>query len=362
MVYFESTPFATMELIRIRITIMKTFIQKLYASLAFCLLLTASIAQAAEVNIYSARKEDLIKPILEKFEANTNIKVNLITGKADALLQRLISEGKNSPADILITTDAGRLHRAKNAEVLQTIQSDVLVNTIPEQYRDPAGFWYGLTLRARPIVYAIDRVKPEQLSSYEALTNSEWQQKVCIRSSDNIYNQSLVASLIAHEGEQKTLSWISALVNNFARPPQGGDRDQIKAVAAGQCDIAVVNTYYLGKMLTSNDEAEVAAAKKVKIFWPNQDSKGTHVNISGAAITASSKNKSSAIQLLEFLVSDDAQQWYAEKNLEYPIKPGIQASEILKSWGEFKADSLSLHQLGDLNAKAVMLMDQAGWK
>ena len=341
---------------------MDRFLQTIIKAIALSVTLTAAIAQAAEVNIYSARKEDLIKPILEKFEESSNIKVNLITGKADTLLQRLISEGGNSPADILITTDAGRLHRAKEAQVIQAVESDVLVNTIPEQYRDPANYWFGLTLRARPIVYALDRVKPEQLSTYESLTNSEWKQKICIRSSDNIYNQSLVASIIAHQGSEQTLKWTSALVTNFARPPQGGDRDQIKAVAAGQCDLAVVNNYYLGKMLTSKDEAEVEAAKKVKIFWPNQNSRGTHVNISGAAITTSSKNKTAAIKLLEFLASDIAQQWYAEKNLEYPIKPGIQPSEVLQSWGEFKPDSLSLHQLGEYNAKAVMIMDQAGWK
>ena len=341
---------------------MSTFLHRIFLTLAFSLMLAASLAQAAEVNIYSARKEDLIKPILEKFEESTSIKVNLITGKADALLQRLISEGKNSPADILITTDAGRLHRAKHADVLQTIESEILVNTIPEQYRDPAGYWYGLTLRARPIIFAVDRVEQNQLSTYEALANPIWKQKICIRSSDNIYNQSLVASLLAHKSEDDVLAWASGLVKNFARPPQGGDRDQIKAVAAGQCDIALVNNYYLGKMLTSIDEADVQAAKKVKIFWPNQEDRGTHVNISGAAITASSKNKVAAITLLEFLVSDDAQQWYAEKNLEYPIKPGIKANKILQSWGEFKADSLSLNQLGEFNAKAVMLMDLAGWK
>ena len=337
-------------------------LEKIYKAIALALLLTASIAQAAEVNIYSARKEDLIKPILEVFEQQTDIKVNLITGKADALLQRLISEGKNSPADILITTDAGRLHRAKEAEVIQSLESKVLVDTIPTQYRDPENYWFGLTLRARPIVYSDDRIQAKQLSTYEALANPEWKQKICIRSSDNIYNQSLVASLLAQKDREEILSWASSLVNNFARPPQGGDRDQIKAVAAGQCDIAVVNTYYLGKMLTSKDEAEVTAAKQVKIFWPNQEDRGTHVNVSGAAITASAKNKESAIQLLEFLASDEAQQWYAEKNLEYPIVPGIQPSEILKSWGEFNADSLSLHQLGELNADAVKLMDQAGWK
>ncbi len=317
---------------------------------------------AEEVNVYSARKEDLIKPLLDQFQQQTNIQVNLITGKADALLQRLVSEDKNSPADILITTDAGRLHRAKQADVLQKISSSKLTSTIPEQYRDSEGYWYGLTVRARPIVYAIDRVDAKLLSTYESLTSEQWKQKICIRSSNNIYNQSLVASLIAHHGKKQTLEWAKKIVTNFGRPPQGGDRDQVKAVAAGQCDIAVINTYYLGKMLTSKDEAEKAAAQKVRIFWPNQEDRGTHVNISGAAITASSKNTDSAIALLEFLVSDESQQWYAETNFEYPIKPGIPASELLKTWGEFKADTLRLNQLGELNPQAVMIMDQAKWK
>lgn len=326
----------------------------------FCLF--ASVLSATEVNIYSARKEDLIKPLLVQFEENTGIKVNLITGKADALLQRLISEGKNSPADILITTDAGRLYRAQQAKVLQTIQSETLESSVPKQYREPNGYWFGLSLRARPIVYAVDRIKPEELSSYEALANSEWKSKVCIRSSDNIYNQSLVASIISHLGEEATQTYVNALVKNFARPPQGGDRDQVKAIASGQCDIALINNYYLGQMLTSKNPSELEAAQQVKLFWPNQSGRGTHVNISGAAITASSKNKEAAIKLLEFLVSDVAQAWYAKTNFEYPIKPGIQASEILNNWGEFKADSLSLHQLGELNAQAVKIMDHAKWK
>ncbi len=290
------------------------------------------------------------------------MKINLITGKADALLQRLISEGKNSPADILITTDAGRLYRAQQANMLQTVHSTVLENSIPKQYRDPQGYWFGLSLRARPIAYSIERVKPELLSTYEELALPQWKNKICIRSSNNIYNQSLVASFIAHMGVEKTLSWAKAFVSNFARPPQGGDRDQVKAVAAGQCDIAIINNYYLGQMLTSSDASEQQAAKQVKIFWPNQNGRGTHVNISGAGLTAAAKNKDAAIELLEFLVSDSAQQWYANTNLEYPIKPGIQASDILESWGEFKADTLSLYQLGEYNAEAVMLMDHAAWK
>jgi len=336
--------------------------KSIYTFVAFCMLFFASIASAAEVNIYSARKEDLIKPILESFTEKYGIEINLITGKADALLQRLISEGKNSPADILITTDAGRLYRAKKSNILQSIESEILDASIPEQYRDPDGHWFGLTVRARPIVYSIEHTNPDNLLTYESLAKPEWKNKVCIRSSDNIYNQSLVASLIAHLGEENTLTWAQSIVSNFARSPQGGDRDQIKAVAAGQCNVAIVNSYYFGQMLASKNESESSAAQKVKIFWPNQEDRGTHVNISGAAITASAKHKQAAIKLLEFLVSDEAQHWYAEKNLEYPVKPNIQPSKILQSWGEFKADPLSLDKLGKYNAQAVMIMDRAKWK
>ena len=207
-----------------------------------------------------------------------------------------------------------------------------------------------------------DKVKAEELSTYEALTDAQWKGRICIRSSSNIYNQSLVSSLVATNGVEATEAWAKGLVKNFARPPKGGDRDQVKAAASGQCDIAIVNTYYLAGMLNSKNEAEKAAADKVAVFWPNQADRGAHVNISGAAIMAASKNKGNAVKLLEFLSSDESQQWYAETNGEYPIRDGIAISEQLKSWGEFKKDILNLDQLGALNPEAVRLMDRAGWK
>ena len=331
-------------------------------TLGVCLCLSGALLGAAEVNVYSARKENLIKPLLLRFEEQTDIRVNLITGKADALLQRIVSEGDHSPADVLITTDAGRLYRAQQSQVLQPVDSQILKESVPRQYRDPNGYWYALSLRVRPIMYAADRIRPEELSTYEALGEPLWKQKICVRSSNNIYNQSLVASLLAHLGQEDTLRWTERLVGNFARPPQGGDRDQIRAVAAGQCGLAIANSYYLGKMLTSTDPAQRQAAEKVKVFWPNQEGRGVHVNISGGAVAKYSKNRTSAIKLLEFLASDDAQQWYAETNFEYPVKPGIRPSKMLESWGKFKADSLNLHRLGELNANAVMIMDRARWK
>ena len=321
-----------------------------------------SSLQAAQVNIYSARKEALIKPILDQFTVKMGITVNLVTGKADVLLTRLKSEGRNTPADVLITVDAGRLHRAKQAGVIRAIHSSQLNAAIPANYRDPEGYWYGLSIRARPIFFVKGQANAAELSTYEALADTKWRTQICIRSSDNIYNQSLVASMIASLGVDRTQQWADGFVKNFARAPVGGDRDQIKAAAAGLCKIAIVNTYYYARMLQSKDASQRQAASKVAIFWPDQNGRGTHVNISGAAVTKHAKHVNEAIQLLEFLVSPKAQQWYASVNYEYPVYPDVPASELLRSWGEFKSDQLNLHKLGANNAQAVKIMDRAGWQ
>jgi len=317
---------------------------------------------ASEVNVYSARKEALIKPLLDRFSQETGVTVNLVTADGDALLTRLQREGRNSPADVLITTDAGRLYRAQEAGVLQSIDSPLLREVIPSHLRSEEDYWFGLSVRARVFVYAPDRVNPAELGSYQDLADPRWRKRVCIRSSSNIYNQSLVASMIANEGMEKTQAWLNDFVANFARPPQGGDRDQIKAVAAGQCDVAVVNSYYLGAMLTSDDAAERAAAEKVVLYWPDQSGRGTHINVSGAAVTAAAKHRAEAIRLIEFLVGKESQRWYAEANAEYPVRPGVEPSALLASWGEFKADPLNVTELGRLNAEAVMAMDRAHWR
>lgn len=317
---------------------------------------------ADEVNVYSARKEQLIKPLLDEFTQQTGIKVNLITSKADALLKRLETEGKNTPADLLVTTDAGRLHRAKQAGVLQPAMTESLQRKVPVNLQDRDNYWLGLTTRSRVIVYAKDRVNPAELSTYENLADPKWKKRICIRSSNNIYNQSLVSSMIAHQGEQKTAQWAGDFVKNFARKPKGGDRDQIKAVAAGQCDLAVVNTYYLGQMINGNDDAQKQAAGKVAVFWPNQNDRGAHINVSGIAVTKAAKNKDNALKLIEFLLSDNAQAWYAEANNEYPVIAGTPLSSTLKAWGDFKGDELNLTKLGELNSQAVRLMDRAGWR
>ena len=317
---------------------------------------------ADEVNVYSARKEELIKPLLDTFAKETGIAVNLVTGKDDALLQRLKSEGINSPADLLITVDAGNLHRAKTAGVTQPVVSETLDAAIPAAYRDPEGHWVGLTVRARPILFVAGKTDPATLSTYEALADPAFKGRICVRSSDNIYNQSLVASLIAANGIEATETWAAGLVANLARPPKGGDRDQIKAAAAGECDIALANTYYLAGMLTGDDLAERAAAESLRVFWPNQEGRGAHANVSGVALTAAAQHKDAAIRLVEFLANPESQRWYAEQNGEYPVREGVTISPTLAAWGPFKADTLNLARLGELNAEAVKLMDRAGWK
>ena len=349
---------------RIMTPSLKNFtVTSILGSLAISLALVPVIASAdGEVSLYSARKEKLIKPLLDKFTAATGITVNLVTGKADALLKRLEVEGKNSPADLFITTDAGRLHRGKVADVLQKVESDVLNKAIPVHLRDKDGMWFGLSQRARPIMYVKSKVKAEELSTYGALADDKWKNRICIRGSGNIYNQSLVASMIANIGEEKTEAWAKKFVANFARPPKGGDRDQIKAAAAGQCDIAIANTYYLGKMIHGKDEAQKKAADAVAVFWPNQDDRGAHVNVSGISMTKSAKNKENAQKLMEFLVGKESQEWYASSNHEYPVLADTKWTKTLTSWGKFKADELNLSKLGELNAGAVKLMDRAGWK
>ena len=332
-------------------------------SLALLFLSAPLLASATEVNVYSARKEALIKPLLEKFTHETGIKVNLVTGKADALLSRLTHEGINTPADLLITVDAGRLHRAVRAGVLQRINDATLNERIPNNFRDPAGHWFGLSQRARVIFYNKNKVDPTEITSYEDLADPKWKKRICIRSSGNIYNQSLVAAMIAANGSAKTEQWATELMANLARKPNGGDRDQMKAAAAGQCDLAVANTYYYGKMLhAKKDPAQRDAANKLGIIWPNQNGRGVHVNISGAGITKHAKHRDNAIKLLRYLVSDAAQAWYAEVNYEYPVVKTAATSDTLKNWGDFKIDTLNLSLLGEHNATAVRIMDRARWK
>ncbi len=324
--------------------------------------LLPAFAAEQEVNVYSARKEALILPLLQRFEAQTGIEVNLVTGKADALLKRLEAEGRSTPADLFITTDAGRLQRAKDAGVLQPVNNPKLLQRVPVQLRDRDLNWFGLSERARVIFYARDRVDPSELSTYEALTDPRWKGRICIRSSGNIYNQSLVASMIESHGVDKTEAWARGLVANLARKPAGGDTDQLRAAAAGLCDIAVANTYYYGRLVNSKKEKDRQVAESLGLFWPNQAGRGAHINVSGAGVTRHAKHREAAERLLEFLASAEAQAWYAEVNNEYPVVADAPVSATLRGFGEFKADDLNLTSLGENNRAAVELMDRAGWR
>ncbi|WP_342525128.1 Fe(3+) ABC transporter substrate-binding protein [Chryseomicrobium sp. FSL W7-1435] len=318
--------------------------------------------ESGEVNLYTSRHYDVDDELYAQFTEETGIQVNVIKGEADELLERIKREGEATEADLLYTADVGRLFRAKEEGVLEAAQSDVLAEQIPEKYRDGDNQWFGLTKRARVLVYNKDTVQPEDLSTYEALTEDEWNGRILIRSSENVYNQSLLASFISIDGEEKATEWAQGLVNNFARDPEGGDRDQAKAIAAGIGDVAIMNTYYLGQMLNSEDPEEVKVAENLGVFFPNQETTGTHVNISGAGVVKGSKNKENAIKLLEFLSADAAQEVFAETNYEYPVNEGVPASELLKTWGEFKEQDIPLSELGTNNAKTIMIFNQVGWK
>jgi iron(III) transport system substrate-binding protein len=317
---------------------------------------------AKEINVYSARKEALIKPLLDKFTAQTGIEVNLVTGSADALISRMQSEGEFSPVDLLVTTDAGRLVRAKSQGLTQSIPAMVNLNKVDDTLYDGERHWTALTLRSRPIMYAPDRVDVADLSTMESLTDPKWRNRICIRSSSNIYNQSMVAAMIEQIGVEKTQQWAAGMVKNFARPPAGGDRDQIKAVVAGQCDIAVANTYYLAGMRESADAETREIASKIKVFWPNQSDRGAHINISGVALAKHAKNKDEATALVNYMLSAGSQEWYAETNGEYPVIEGVAWSETLENMGRFKGESIPLQVVGEKNADALRLMDRAGWK
>lgn len=318
--------------------------------------------KSKEVNVYTHRHYKADQELFAQFEKETGIAVNVVNAKADELMQKMSLEGAQSPADVLITVDAGRLVRAKNKGLLQSASSFFLNKTIPSHLKDADNHWFALTKRARVIVYNPEKVKEDELSTYEALTDKKWKNKILIRSSDNIYNQSLLASIIANNGEKKASEWTKGIVANMARSPKGNDRDQVKAVVAGEGDIAIVNTYYIGKLLNSKNPDEVIAGKGIKVFFPNQNDRGTHINVSGAGVAKYAPNKENAIKFIEFLASKKSQELFAKANYEYPVNKEVVSSELLKSWGEFKEDTLSLTKLGENNKKAVIIFDESSWK
>ncbi len=309
-----------------------------------------------EIVVYTARKEHLVKPLFDAYTEKTGVNIKYITDKAAPLLARLQAEGKNSPADMLITVDAGNLWQAAEKGVLAPVKSEILEQNIPTHLRDPEGRWFGLSVRARTIVYATDRVKKNELSSYENLADPVWKGRLCLRTSKKVYNQSLVAMMIAEKGEKETESVVKGWVNNLAAAPFSNDTKVMEAIAAGQCDVGIVNTYYYGRLMKKEKDLKLA------LFWPNQDSRGVHINISGAGVTTNANNREQAIKLLEWLSGTEAQTILVSLNMEYPANPAINADATVVAWGEFKQDQLNVAKAGELQTSAVMLMDRAGYK
>lgn len=320
-----------------------------------------AVVAAGEVNLYSHRHYEVDQEIFKEFTEKTGIKVNVVQASADQLIERLKAEGENSPADLLLTVDAGRLQRAKDANLLQPASSEALDAAVPADLRDADRNWHGVTVRARVIIRAKDRVKPSELSTYEDLAKPEWKGRLLASSSGSVYNQSLAASLIAADGREKAQEWADGIVKNMARAPQGGDRDQARAIAAGLADAALVNTYYIGLLRTSKDPKDVQAGEAVEVFFPNQDGRGAHINVSGIGMTRSAKNKENAIRLMEYLVSPEVQARFASANHEYPLSLDINGSPVLKAFGPFKADRAAVQKLGELNPTAVEVLNQAAW-
>ncbi len=333
---------------------------------AAALVATGAAAVAKDVNIYSYRQAVLMKPLLDRFQEKTGIKANVVYLKK-GMMARLKAEGAASPADVILTVDAARLIRLDRMGSFQPLDSAAVTAAVPANLRHPKGHWFGLTVRGRPIYYNPAKVKPSELSTYEALADGKWKGRICIRSSSNVYNQSLIASIVAANGVEKAQAWADGFVKNFARKPAGGDRDQIRSVAAGECDIAIANTYYYAGLAKSKKERDRKAAAAVRLFWPNQDGpgsagRGAHVNISGAGVAKHSKNRANAVKLIEFLASREAQQIYARIVNEYPVRKDVQPGRIVADFGEFKADSLALSELAKYQKEAVRLADRAGWR
>ena len=315
-----------------------------------------SQGEGAEIVVYSSRKEHLVKPLFDQFTKETGIKVSYITDGEGPLMARLGAEGERTPADMLITVDAGNLWQAANLGLFQPVQSEVLEANVPEKFQDSQNRWFGLSVRARTIVYSTQRVKPEELSTYENLSTEDWDGRLCLRTSKKVYNQSLVATLIERHGSERTEEIVKGWVDNLATDVFPNDTALMEAIVAGQCDVGVVNTYYFGRM--QKDDPEIPLA----LFWPNQQSSGVHVNISGAGITKYAKHPEQAKQLLEWLAQGEAQAMFGGLNMEYPVNPDVPVDPLVKTWGEFKADDLNVEVAGRRQVEAIKLMDRAGYR
>jgi iron(III) transport system substrate-binding protein len=309
-----------------------------------------------EVVVYSARNEQLIKPVFDAYTQATGVQIKFITDQEGPLLERLKAEGANTPADLLITVDAGNLWQAAQMGLLKPVTSEVLVANIPPHLRDPHHQWFGLSVRARTIVYNTDKVRPSELSTYEDLGNPKWKKRLCLRTSKKVYNQSLVAMMIAELGEAKTETIVKSWVNNLATDVFPDDTKMMEAIAAGQCDVGIANTYYYGRLMEKNPDQPLA------LFWPNQQDRGVHVNISGAGVTKHAKHERAVVKFLEWLSSEQAQNLFADKNLEYPANPKINPAAEVAAWGSFKQDLINVSKAGELQNSAVRLMDRVGYK
>ncbi len=323
-----------------------------------------SSREVEEVNLYSQRHYAVDELQYENFTKLTGIKVNVTKANADELIQRLKNEGDKTEADLFITVDVGKLWQAGDMGLLQKINNDIINPNINQSLLDKNNYWVPVTYRSRILVYSNERVDKSELSSYEDLANDKWKDRILVRSSSNSYNQALMSSLVANLGIEETQKWSAAIVKNFARNPKGNDRDQVKAIAAGQGDVAIVNSYYIGLLLSSQNEEELNAGKSVSVFFPNQgeNQRGAHINVSGIALTKNSKNKENAIKLIKYLQTDEAQKTYVNNTYEYSVNPSISPNEIVRGWGDFKMDDLDLNLLGSKRDEAIRIFDKSGWK
>ena len=325
------------------------------AAVSLALTAFTGVAQAKELVIYSSRQEHLITPVFDMYTEKTGTKINFITDSEAPLMARLRAEGANTRADIFMTVDAGNLWQAEQQDLFREVKSDVIENNIPAQYRAESGKWTGLSLRARTIAYSTERVEPADLSTYEALADNEWKGRMCLRTSKKVYNQSLTATMIETLGSEKTGEVIKGWLTNLAAPVFSDDTSLLNAIEAGQCDVGIVNTYYFGRLHQSNPDLKVA------LFWPNQDDRGVHVNISGAGVTKHAKNPEEAVKFLEWLTTEEAQRVFADVNQEFPANNALKPSEQVQAWGDFKADTINVEVAGRRQPEAIMLMDRQGW-
>lgn len=327
------------------------------ASLALATSLSGMAQAAGEVNVYTYRQPALIDPLFEAFTAKTGITVRAVFAES-GLVERLAQEGRNSPADLLLTADVGRLVEAAARDLAQPVSSAAILDKVPANLRDAQNLWFGLTMRARVIYASNDRARIEAIS-YEELADPKWKGKICLRPGNHPYNLGLIAAMIAHKGEDATREWLKGVKANLALKPNGNDRAQAKSVFAGECDLAIANTYYMGKMMTNDKEPEQKDwAKAVRIVFPSSPEFGTHVNISGMLLTKNAPNKDNAVKLMEYLASDEAQRLYADGNFEYPVNPAVEASEIVKAWGSFTPDTLNVAEIAKFEPAAAKLVDE----